>query len=605
MSQKFYGPISLLTQSSINLFDSASSNSISIRAPATVTTSGTLTLPNGVGANGQVMVTDGLGVLSWSYVLSASLAANNIYIGNGSNSGVATNTSSLGDVLASSATGLTVKNGVISNTHVASGAAIAVNKLAALTAAKAVATDGSGVLTASSTTSTELGYLAGVTSSIQTQLGNKVDTSAVGAANGVASLDSAGKIPLAQIPASLVEYQGTWDAGANNPSLANGTGTAGYYYRVNNAGTKDLGEWFHNSSASVSSGSNIVTVTATNHGLASLSKINVTTSASIGNISGANLSVSNATVTVINANTFTYLAGASATSSASGTITSINVIQTFAVGDWVIYNGAVWQLAHAGADVITSVNGQTGVVSLTTTDIPQGTNLYYTDAAARAAISATSPITYSSSTGVIGLGTVTVSNGGTGVTTLTTNGVVYGNGSSSVGVTSAGAQYQVLVAGPTGVPGFGQVNLAQNAAIVGTLSISNGGTGQTTKAPAFDALSPMSATGDIIIGGASGTGTRLAAGSTGNVLTISGGSPVWAPVPSVVTTAKTTWVTADGTSKTWSHGLNSTDVLVQVFDITDGSTIEVEVFRTSTAVLTLVSSAAPGASGWRILAIAI
>ncbi len=59
------------------------------------------------------------------------------------------------------------------------------------------------------------------------------------------------------------------------------------------------------------------------------------------------------------------------------------------------------------------------------------------------------------------------------------------------------------------------------------LAISRGGTGAGTKAAAFDALSPMSASGDIIYGGASGTGTRLAKGSDGQVLKLSSGLPVW------------------------------------------------------------------------------
>lgn len=60
-----------------------------------------------------------------------------------------------------------------------------------------------------------------------------------------------------------------------------------------------------------------------------------------------------------------------------------------------------------------------------------------------------------------------------------------------------------------------------------TIAIANGGTGATSKANAFDALSPMSASGDIIYGGASGTGTRLAKGSDGEVLTLSSGVPTW------------------------------------------------------------------------------
>jgi hypothetical protein len=54
--------------------------------------------------------------------------------------------------------------------HVAANAAIALSKLAALTASKVLVSDGSGVISASSVTSTELGYLSGVTSGIQSQL---------------------------------------------------------------------------------------------------------------------------------------------------------------------------------------------------------------------------------------------------------------------------------------------------------------------------------------------------------------------------------------------------------------------------------------------------
>lgn len=67
-------------------------------------------------------------------------------------------------------------------------------------------------------------------------------------------------------------------------------------------------------------------------------------------------------------------------------------------------------------------------------------------------------------------------------------------------------------------------------AYAGTVPLNKGGTGQTTKAPAFDALSPMTTSGDIIYGGASGTGTRLAKGSDGNILTLVAGLPAWSPV---------------------------------------------------------------------------
>ena len=49
---------------------------------------------------------------------------------------------------------LTIANGAVNNAKVASGAAIAANKLAALTAHRAIASDSSGFLTPSATTDT-------------------------------------------------------------------------------------------------------------------------------------------------------------------------------------------------------------------------------------------------------------------------------------------------------------------------------------------------------------------------------------------------------------------------------------------------------------------
>lgn len=58
----------------------------------------------------------------------------------------------------------------ITNASIKAAAAIALNKLAAVTASRALASDASGFVTSTSVTSTELGYLSGVTSNIQTQL---------------------------------------------------------------------------------------------------------------------------------------------------------------------------------------------------------------------------------------------------------------------------------------------------------------------------------------------------------------------------------------------------------------------------------------------------
>jgi len=62
-----------------------------------------------------------------------------------------------------------------------------------------------------------------------------------GAANGVASLDGGGKVPIAQLPSAIMEYKGVWNATTNTPTLADGAGDIGDVYRVGTAGTQNLG----------------------------------------------------------------------------------------------------------------------------------------------------------------------------------------------------------------------------------------------------------------------------------------------------------------------------------------------------------------------------
>jgi hypothetical protein len=152
-----------------------------------------------------------------------------------------------------------------------------------------------------------------------TGLGTAAELNA-GVANGVATLDSGGKVPVSELPAAVLgalSYQGTWNASTNTPTLTSSVGTKGYYYVVSVAGNTDL-----------------------------------------------------------------------------------NGITDWLVGDWAVYNGTAWQKID-NTDAVTSVNGLTGAVTLTTTNIAEGTNLYYTDARARAALSAGTGISYNNTTGVI------------------------------------------------------------------------------------------------------------------------------------------------------------------------------------------------------------
>ena len=62
-----------------------------------------------------------------------------------------------------------------------------------------------------------------------------VTQSEVGAINGVASLDASGKVPLSQLPSTLMEFKGSWNPNTNTPTLVDGTGTTGFTYWVSAA----------------------------------------------------------------------------------------------------------------------------------------------------------------------------------------------------------------------------------------------------------------------------------------------------------------------------------------------------------------------------------
>jgi hypothetical protein len=58
--------------------------------------------------------------------------------------------------------------------------------------------------------------------------------------------------------------------------------------------------------------------------------------------------------------------------------TNLDGITDWKVGDWAIFNGTTWDKVD-NTDAVSSVNGYTGAVSLTTSDITEGSRLYYTE----------------------------------------------------------------------------------------------------------------------------------------------------------------------------------------------------------------------------------
>ena len=126
------------------------------------------------------------------------------------------------------------------------------------------------------------------------------------------------------------------------------------------------------------------------------------------------------------------------------------------------------------------------------------------------------PITYSAGTGLTLGGTVfSITN--TGLTAST-----YGS-ASAVPVIAFNAQGQATSVTDTSIA------IAASQITSGTLGIANGGTGQITASAAFNALSPITTTGDLILGTGTNTAGRLGIGANGYVLTSDGTTASWSP----------------------------------------------------------------------------
>jgi len=140
--------------------------------------------------------------------------------------------------------------------------------------------------------------------------------------------------------------------------------------------------------------------------------------------------------------------------------------------------------------------GSTSWVMNTTGTITVGsTALVWVQTSSSGNITVTAPITKTGN--AIGLGTVGVVNGGTGLTTLTAYGLLYAASTSSVSqISPSTTGYPLLSTGASTAPAFGQLSLT--AGVTGTLPVGNGGTGTATTFTA----------GSAIFAGASGVYTQ-------------------------------------------------------------------------------------------------
>ena len=254
-----------------------------------------------------------------------------------------------------------------------------------------------------------------------TTISGYISTTQKGAANGVATLDSGGQIPIGQIPPlGDLNYQGTWNAASNSPALTSNIGTKGYYYVVNFAGNTDL-----------------------------------------------------------------------------------NGITDWQVNDWAVFNGSVWQKID-NTDLVSSVNGYTGAVVLTYTDVNAQIAGTYVSS-----VSATSPIASSGGT----TPTISISKA-----SATTNGYLSSTDWSTFNAKGNGTVTSVSATAGTGISISGSPITSS-----GTLTITNTAPDQTVALTAGTGISVSGTYPNFTI-----TNTNTSSGTVTNIATGTGlsGGPI-------------------------------------------------------------------------------
>ena len=255
--------------------------------------------------------------------------------------------------------------------------------------------------------------------------------------------------------------------------------------------------------------------------------------------------------------------------------TNLNGITDWQIGDWLMFNGSVWQKIDQ-SNLVTSVNGQTGAVSVGTVTSVSALTLGTTgtDLSSTVANSTTTPVITlnvptASATNRGALSSAdwtTFNNKGSGtVTSVTGTSPVASSGGTTPAISLASgygdtlnpyasktANY-VLAApnGSTGVPTFRAIvaadipTLNQNTTgtasnVTGTVAIANGGTGQTTQQAALTALSGTQTSGQYLR--SNGTNTLLSAIQAADVPTLNQSTTGSA---ATLTTGRTLAITGD------------------------------------------------------------
>jgi hypothetical protein len=149
--------------------------------------------------------------------------------------------------------------------------------------------------------------------------------------------------------------------------------------------------------------------------------------------------------------------------------------------------------------------------------------------------------------------------------------------SAGTGLTLTGTTFSLTAPVATTLGGTGLTSFTSGGAVyatstsaltTGTLPIASGGTGQTTASAAFNALSPITSTGDLIVGTGTNTAGRLGIGSNGQILISDGTTATWGAAPAsmiypgagIANSTGTAWGTSYSVSGTGDVALTTSPV---------------------------------------------
>jgi hypothetical protein len=328
-----------------------------------------------------------------------------------------------------------------------------------------------------------------------------------------------------------LSYQGSWNASTNTPTLTSSVGTNGYYYIVSVAGSTNLngvtdwqvGDWaiFNGSTWQKIDQTNLVSSVNGQTGVVVLTQTDIAGTASLTTVQ----TLTNKTLTSPSINEILDANG--------NEILSLSPVAS-ATDYLTVKNGiGVGVPLHLQADGSSSNIGLhiqpkgTGLVTITDgTDFNKGIRF-------RSSGSAASVVTLidavSSAGHVVTLPDATTTLVGRNTTDTLTNKTL----TSPVLTTPilGTPQSGDFSTGSFTWPTFNQNTTGTAAGLSATLAIASGGTGQTTAGAAFNALSPITTTGDLILGNGTNSATRLAIGANGYLLTSNGTTASWVAAP--------------------------------------------------------------------------